>query len=386
MRTKQMVTVPCQPMDGKLYYYERTGKVEALIPTPFRSNHACCMSECDNGNLICVWFAGSDEGNGDISVALSQFDAEKGVWSEAHQITSDEQRAEQNPALFRHPNGELWLVYPAQMSRQAMSGETFNLQYTAVVRKKVSKDNGNTWGPEEQMFPETGVFTRQPIQVLSNGRWILSTWLCFNDDTKNGSDITVFRISDDEGKNWHSVEVPDSHGCVHANVIELEEGKLLALFRSRSADYIYLSKSEDYGEHWTEPKPTELPNNNAGLSAIRLASGRIAVVYNEQSFNDDRNIIMWPFERSSVTIAVSEDQGKTWPSRRVVEPGEGFCGKGNLRSNFRYEYPYLFQAADGTLHICYSYHSRQCMKHVMVDENWIYGEHQRIEGDCKLWK
>ena len=130
------------------------------------------------------------------------------------------------------------------------------------------------------MFSRPGSFCRQKIQVLSSGRWIFGNWICFPDETRNGSDITVMQISDDQGKSWRSVEVPESRGRVHANVIETEPGKLVALFRSRFADNIYRSVSLDNGDTWSVPVRTELPNNNSSISAIRLQSGAIALVYN----------------------------------------------------------------------------------------------------------
>ncbi|WP_232202862.1 sialidase family protein [Olsenella sp. oral taxon 809] len=52
------------------------------------------------------------------------------------------------------------------------------MQYTAVVKRQVSVDDGLTWSEPEVVFPEEGTFSRQPIQVLSNGRWVYGNWLC----------------------------------------------------------------------------------------------------------------------------------------------------------------------------------------------------------------
>ena len=83
--------------------------------------------------------------------------------------------------------------------------------------------------------------------------------------------------SNDEGKTWRQVMVPNSAGRVHPTVVELEDGHLVNFMRSREADWIYRSESFDYGDTWTEPVPTVLPNNNSGICAIKLKSGRIAV-------------------------------------------------------------------------------------------------------------
>lgn len=372
--------------DGLLYYNESRDITESIIPTSFKSNHASCMLETCDGNLLCVWFAGSDEGNADISIVRSIFDCKKGQWEKAEQITFDSNRSEQNPSLFQHPNGEIWLLYTAQLARQKAKEEFFNLQYTSEIRRKISKNQGQTWSDYDVIFERPGSFCRQPIQILSNGRFIFANWICFNDKSKNGTDISVMQISDDQGKTWHSVEVPQSQGKVHANIVEVDKGRLLAFFRSRSADNIYVSESIDYGDTWSVPQRTELNNNNSSISAVKLSGNRIAIAFNDIKFNDDPNIILWPYERPQITIAISEDEGKTFPIKRIAEFGDGFVGKDNLRSNHRYEYPYLFQDKDGNIHLSYSYHNRIGIKHQIFTEEWVYGQPQKIEGDCKLWK
>lgn len=359
--------------NGKLYHNPLLNTVEALIPNPYNSCHAADLLELPNGDLLCCWFAGSDEGNADISIAVSRLNAGESQWSIPVIVSDDAERSEQNPSLFLTPEGEVWIMYTAQISRNARPDAIFNLQYTAEIRRKISKDNGMTWGKTETMFSREGSFCRQKIQILSNGRWVFGNWLCFDDDTHNGSDITVVQISDDQGKTWRPIEVPGSRGRVHCNLIETEPGKLTALFRSRSADNIYIARSDDWGETWTEPVRTELPNNNSSISAIRLQSGALAVVYNPVRANEDPDITVWPRLRCPVAIAISDDHGATWGDIRLVEFGEGYLGENNKECNRRYEYPVMMQAADGTIHVAYSFGNRRCIKYVVVTEEWIRG-------------
>lgn len=360
--------------DGTLYHNAWLDTVEALIPNPYNSCHAADLLELPNEDLLCCWFAGSDEGNADISIVVSRLKAGSSTWSVPVKVSDDPQRSEQNPSLFLTPDGEVWLMYTAQVSRNAVPDAEFNLQYTAEIRRKISKDNGQTWGATETMFGKEGSFCRQKIQVLSNGRWLFENWMCFNDDTHNGSDITVVQISDDQGKSWRTVEIPGSRGRVHCNMVEMEPGKLTALFRSRSADNIYISYSEDFGETWTEPIRTILPNNNSSISAIRLQSGALAVVYNPVRANDDETLTVWPYLRCPVAIAISDDNGETWPYIRVVEAGNGFLGAKNKNCNSRYEYPVMMQKADGIICVAYSFDNRKCVKYVEVTEDWIRGK------------
>ena len=60
MMARTYVEIPTLPEDGRLCRNQACGTVEALIPnTPFRSCHAADLLETDEGDLLCVWFAGS---------------------------------------------------------------------------------------------------------------------------------------------------------------------------------------------------------------------------------------------------------------------------------------------------------------------------------------
>ena len=372
---REILERPALPLDGKLYRDQAQGLIQAIIPNaPYHSCHAADLLPLPNGDLLCCWFAGSDEGNADISIVLSRLDAGASRWTDPAKVSDDPSRSEQNPSLFLNPNGEIWLMYTAQTARTPETAAEHNLQYTAEIRRKVSRDGGRTWGPTTTMFDRPGSFCRQKVQVLGSGRWIFGNWICFPDDTRNGSDITVMQISDDQGATWRPVEVPQSRGRVHANILELAPGKLVALFRSRFADCIYRATSNDDGETWTAPAPLELRNNNSSISAIRLQSGAIALIYNDVAFNSDTSRTVWPTQRCPVTIALSEDGGLTWPWRRVIEQGEGFTGPWNDINNQRYEYPVIAQSDDGAIHVAYTWGNRRFIKYNLLDEAWIRGD------------
>lgn len=266
-------------------------------------------------------------------------------------------------------------MYTAQVARTEETPADYSLQFTAEIRRKISHDNGLTWGKTETMFNHPGSFCRQKIQILSNGRWVFGNWMCFEDKTRNGSDITVVHISDDEGATWRTVEMPGSAGRVHANILELEPNCLIALMRSRFADRIYLSESHDNGDTWSIPYRTGLRNNNSSISAIKLQSGALAMVYNDVAFSEEPSAAeaVWPDQRCPVTIAISEDGGKSWPYRRIVESGEGFVGPWNDINNRRYEYPVVMQGKDGTIYVAYSWGGRKQVKFLALSEEWIRG-------------
>ena len=365
--------------DGRVYWNEEMGTIEARIPNGgYRSGHGPALLELPNGDLLCVWFAGSFEGNADVHIVCSRLEKDSEAWTEPVDVSGDPERSEQNPSLFYGPDGAAWCMYTAQLDRQAGKD---NMQFTAVVRCQKSTDGGRTWGPYETVFPEEGTFCRQPIQVLSNGRWIFSNWLCTDSAEGLSGDPTAFRISDDQGKTWRTVMMPESHGHVHANVVELEPGHLVAFMRNREAYRIHRSESFDYGETWSEPKPTPLPNNNSSISAIKLQSGRVAIAYNPTCTPDPQpGKVAWPGLRCPVAVALSEDGGLTFPIIRWMERGEGYIGDENKTNNKQYEYPYLMQTKDGMIHLAYAAWTRDAMKYVRFTEEDVLGEKRERVG------
>jgi predicted neuraminidase len=370
--------------DGALYRPPQDdGRIEAFIPPAGPENHAANLAALPNGDLLCAWFAGSAEGAGDIRIALSRLPHGASRWTAPQWVSQDSGRSEQNPILFCTPEGDLWLLYTSQQTRgcsraewqrRVAAGEaagSYTMQWTAVIKRRISHDGGHTWGPVEMLMDRPSSFCRQPPIVMSNGEWLLPMYYSIRDEAAHGADYTVIQISSDQGQTWREHPVPHSRGRVHASVIELEAGRLLAFFRSRAADRIYISRADDYGRTWSVPQRTALPNNNASIQALHLANGHIALVYNAYSANDDATRTLWPRRRYPLAIALSEDGGRAWPYQRHIDPSDGFCGPANQDLNRRCAYPSILQTPDSRLHVAYSYRGRQCIKYVRFDETWV---------------
>jgi len=367
----------------------------ADLPSLCVQAHAANLMVLHDQTLACVWFGGSMEGKSDISVFMSHLNSETQTWSTPVQLSNDADRSEQNPILFPVPNGELWLLHTAQQAGN---------QDTAIVRRRISKDNGKTWGPTEQIEGlKPGTFVRQPIHVHTDGTWLLPTFECriMPGQKWDGShDVSAILRSTDQGKSWTRIEVPNSTGCVHMNIVPAANGKLLAFFRSRWADFIYTTHSVDGGLTWAPPVPTSLPNNNSSIQALRLKDGRLAMIFNHSSalnaterraslydeLEDDaassdntqssstthERRAFWGAPRAPMTLALSADDGQTWPWMRNLEVGDGYCMSNDSARhiNREYSYPSLRQTEDGALHVAYTVY-RQHIRHAKVMPDWI---------------
>lgn len=364
--------------DGTIYRNDNMGTLEALIPSgSYQFVQAPSLLELPGGDLLCAWSAGSYEGSADESIVCARLIKGEDHWKKPVKVSRDSKRSEQNPSLFLGPDNTVWSVYTAQS--EGVSGKS-NMHHTSMIRFQKSFDGGRTWEEARGLFPDAGSLCSQPIKILQNGRLIFSNWI--SKDLKTGltGEPTVFRISDDEGASWKTVFVPESQGRIQANVVELEQGRLIAFMRSRFADFIYRSESFDWGSSWSSPVKTILPNNNSGISAVRLASGRIALAYNPTSGEqpatgkDTLSGHCCP-----VTVALSGDGGVTWPYARHMEFGEGFAGEGNQYSNGQYENPCLLQGEDEDLHLVFTYKGRVCIKYMRFTENDIIGDKRAEE-------
>ncbi|KAL4819932.1 BNR repeat-like domain-containing protein [Aspergillus spinulosporus] len=352
--------------------------------------HASNLLRLPNGDLLCAWFGGNMEGKPDISIYLSRLPSGGRAWNEAVKVTNDETRSEQNPVLFRHPSGELWLLYTSQQGGN---------QDSAVVKRTISIDGGNRWSDPTVLFDEPGTFIRQPVVILADGTFVIPTFKCRVEPGAKwigNDDISAIRTSDDQGQTWSEFLVAESTGCVHMEIQRLKTGKYLALYRSRWADFIYSSTSPD-GLTWSAPKPTSLPNPNAGICFDVLPSGRVVVVYNHssrknalgrreglydeitegkdsrpnQKARSDGKEAFWGAPRAPLSVAWSDDEGRTW-QHRTLEEGDGYCLTNNSEQKLNRElsYPSMVVGEDGTIHIAFTFW-RRTIKYVQIGEDFF---------------
>ncbi|MER7072014.1 exo-alpha-sialidase [Terrabacter sp. NPDC000476] len=382
--------------DGVLRAREGGGRT-AYLPTPTVQCHAANLAWLPGGDLACVWFGGTQEGVSDITAYLSRLPSGSDTWLAPVPLSDDPTRSEQNPVIFTAPDGDLWLLYTAQLAGN---------QDTSEVRRRVSRDGGDTWGEPTVLLPATdrgGVFVRQPPVVLASGRILLPVFNCVtvpgekwvgNEDTSS-----VWR-SDDGGATWTESEVPGSLGCVHMNIVVRQDDSLWACFRSRWADHVWQTTSSDDGVTWGAPTPTSLPNNNSSIQAVATGGGEVAMVLNRSSAadaterrvslydeiddegvrdgidgpvvaepdvdaDDGRPKAFWGAPRAPMTLGLSPDDGASWPVLVDLETGDGYCMSNNSRDGLNRElsYPSVLPGPDGDLHVAYTYH-RRAIKHV----------------------
>ena len=362
------------------------GRADAYLPSPCIQNHAANLAFLPDGTLTSVWFGGTMEGMGDISIYMSRLVPGSERWSAPEKMTDDPEKSEQNPLIFNAPDGKIWMLYTSQTSGN---------QDGSVVKCRISGDGGRSFGPVRILCDSPGTFVRQQIVVNARGDWLLPVFRCvgLNGQRWSGdADTAAVLMSRDGGASWQMRDIPDSIGAVHMNILPLGGDSMIAFYRNRFAENILSSRSTDGGETWSVPAPTELPNNNSSIQATMLNDGAIAMVYNHsnaatsdarrQSLYDEiedgasgkvavvadsSRKAVWGVPRAPLSLAISDDRGKSFPRRLDLDTGDGYCLSNNSKDslNREFSYPSIIQGSDGTLHIAYTYY-RRAIKYVRL--------------------
>ncbi len=302
----------------------------------YPSSHASSIIELPNGDFLAACFSGSAEKNPDIADVYMRKKAGEDKWSPPEVFHKTPGRSEGNTCFVIDTDGKLWLIF------NTMWGKGWTM---TKIRYKTSTDNGYTWSEPIWYHKFYGWLIRNRPLILDNGELLVPTYSEFI------SYKSFVQITADHGKTWKKygrvggIKKP----CMQPCIVQLADKTLLMYCRTAGGlGKIYQSRSTDRGHHWTDPVPTEFPNPNAGIDLIRSREGDLLVVYNDSTK-----------ERTPLNVALSADEGKTWPWKKTLEdtPGE-------------YSYPYIIQAKSGTFHLVHTYH-RKKIKHVEFDKEWV---------------
>lgn len=367
------------------------GRAEAFLPSPAVHNHAAFLHWLADGTLACAWFGGTLEGRSDIFLHLATLAPGADTWSTASRVSDDPDRSEQNPVIFTDPeNGLPGLFHTAQPGGRQ---EECVVRFRPLVRGPEGMRSGE---PRTLDLPK-GSFVRALVTYRDDGAWMLPLFLCrtIPGARWTGShDVAALATSTDRGETWSLVEVPESTGCVHMTLVPLGDGRIVAFFRRRQADFVYRTESSDGGRTWAGPEATDVPNNNSSIVTIALRDGRIALLCNpvnaaqsqarRESLYDEIGEVddgradptggvpaIWGVPRAPLTLCLSQDGGRTFPQRRIVEDGPGTCLSNNALDgrNKELSYPAMVEGKDGTLHLAFTFH-RRAIKHVALDRSW----------------
>jgi len=240
---------------------------------------------------------------------------------------------------------------------------------------RVSRDEGRTWGEAAYCVPERepGYYVLNNCRAvrLSSGRILLP--LCQH-DTADGKAYDwagrlVCYFSDDDGRTWTRgrgcFKTYDEKGArvttQEPGAIELKDGRVLMYARTnRGRQWFY--HSSDGGDTWTKGEPGSLVGPCSPALLRRLANGDLLAVWNDHETAPHMDHPKRRGRRRPFTLAVSQDEGRTWIHRKTIEnEDDGW-----------YCYPAALEL-DGSVLLAYCAEKMLCHSRVMrVPLAWLY--------------
>ena len=303
----------------------------------FSHNHQPAITWCDNGDLLAIWFSADEENGRGMVVLASRLRAGTGKWDHSSLFFKVPDRNMTGSALLNDRQGTLY-----HLNGVEASGDWQNL----MMVMRTSRDNGQTWSAPQIIALE---HTKRH-QVIAGTIRTREGWLIQPCDAGPGShDGAAIHISKNGGKTWQDPwdgkPLPEfkegntgsTIAGIHAGVVQLKDGSLMALARGNSILNkegklrMPMSISKDMGKTWTY-YASEFPPIDGGqrLVFMRLNEGPLLLI----SFTDhplrmpeaERGMIFPDREGNNyrgygLYAAVSYDEGKTWPVKRLLTDG-----------------------------------------------------------------
>ena len=292
----------------------------AMGPVFISQNHSPSITECPNGDLLAVWFSTMGETDLTTSNAGSRLRFGSGEWEPASPFWDAMDVNDHAPKIWWDSDRTIFHIVEGR-------------QHGDILIRR-SADNGVTWSKAEVMRAR-GESAGNPIR------------------TKQGViaipfDFSGLSISRDNGKTWCETG-RDRRGAddirpggkgpfiagIHSPIVELADGRLMAYARLSAEEpaqkrfnlKMPVSYSIDLGETWQwEVSEFPIVSNTQRPAMLRLKEGAFLLC----SFTDEarkpkneRAGLAFKCSGGDYTgiglyAAVSYDEGKTWPDRRLV--------------------------------------------------------------------
>lgn len=227
-------------------------------------------------------------------------------------------------SLIRLNNGKILCVY-------AGINGLWQSRPDSPIRTYVSEstDNGITWTSGIDITSQLyGTDCKDPIRrkwmasFCASGQAIQTSLgrVMMVAAVREGSDYSLNNYliySDDEGATWN-VSQKAMEGGDEAKVVELADGSILMSIRNKNKGNRYYTRSTDNGITWATAqlwKDLKEPGCNGDI-----------IRYSMEKNGTGKNILLHsiPFDekdRKNVSVYVSYDEGKTWPTGKTICAG-----------------------------------------------------------------
>ena len=240
--------------------------------------------------------------------------------------------------LLRSPNGVIILVLMNQRGYKWGWNDAKNLpapDARLTVWSIRSLDEGKSWVDAQEIYDGYCGAICHVIQT-SGGNVVVGGQELLYDQARHA--IRPY-VSVDDGKSWKKGNLIDlggrghHDGAMEPTLVELRDGRLWMLIRT-TLDQFWSAYSDDQGLTWRVIQRSGIDASSAPGYIIRLASGRLVLVWNrlypaglsaeEQAKYPRRKLggshaeTAESYQRQELSVAFSSDDGKTWTEPAVI--------------------------------------------------------------------
>lgn len=395
-----MQRLSCLLISVLLIHISHTGAADDLVgelifPLQDKHVHSSTIEELPNGDLIAAWFYGSGERSADdVQIMGARKSARSAAWSQPFPMADTPDVPDCNPVLYLDAQDRLWMFWIVPHSNR---WENSILKYRRADDPSGPGAPKWTWqdiiilkpgddlpdqikagirqtGLDEGMWAEyapkyshmladaasdphkrqKGWMGRTRPLTLPSGRILLPLY-------SDGFNISLVAISDDTGDTWRASNAIVGLAPIQPALARRQNGDILAYCRDSGGapGRIQLSISKDDGETWSVTHDTDIPNPGSSVALITTDDHKWVMVFNDTEQG-----------RHQLAVALSEDEGKTWPWKRYLDKSSAPDGS--------FSYPTVIQTNDGNLHATYSHVIKNspgsngaAIKHTAFSIDWI---------------
>ena len=285
-----------------------------------------------SGRLWACWYSGGRGECGDNYV-LAVTSGDEGVTWTNPVLVIDPPGAIRafDPCLWSAPDGRLFLFYAQSDSSEGLHDGRWGVWFTVCEHP----DRGDSSWTEPVRICD-GIMMNQPT-VLRDGSWRLpvAMWK----DKQHGAGIVR---SMDNGKTFEWIG--GAGGGLEHMIIERTDGSLWMLIRTQGArggeEGLLESVSRDGGVTWSPSQVSAIKSPGSRFHLKRLRSGQLLLI-NHEGYDPSGHPVLE--QRSRLTAMLSEDDGRTWPCKLLLDERKGIS------------YPDAVEGQDDKIYIIYDH-------------------------------
>lgn len=244
------------------------------------------------------------------------------------------------------------IINSLQNGVYTFNGSTYTKYEPPIIKNSIERaagadNNSDAWGV---MYRRLGWQTKnKPIEVTLPSNKTRLILPLYSDSLANS--ICVY--TDDNGITWKMSDPIVGAGTIQGSLIQLKDGTLRAYFRSGKLDgkngrlawHTTYSESTDHGASWSVAKVDPYLKNDGGFEISKLPNGDWLAATN-QEVKRGEVAKMQDGHRSTFSLLLSKDEGKTWKSIMI---------KSDPTFKDSYQYPSVIVDHAGNALMNYSY-------------------------------